>query len=47
MVAEKAAPNRKKIDRPICSPVVSAGSANSTRKTATAKIARVRNCRFR
>ena len=44
---EKTAPTRKKMLRPIFSESVSAGSRNSTKKTTTAKMARVLNWRLR
>jgi hypothetical protein len=45
--AEKPAPTRKKIERPTRTLPLSAGSRNSSRKTSSAKTARVRNCRRR
>ncbi len=47
MIAEKQAPTRKKMDRPIRSLEESAGSAKSTKKARTAKPLRVLNCRAR
>ena len=47
MVAENTAPITKKIDRPICSPMSSAGSTNSRTNTMTTKTPSVRNWRFR
>ena len=47
VMAEKTAPTRKKIERPIRSLVVSAGRRKSTKKTMTAKIAKVLNWRLR
>ena len=46
-VAEKPAPTRKKMERPIRTPQSSAGSASRTKKAMAAKIASVRNCRCR
>jgi hypothetical protein len=46
-MAENKAPTTKKADRPIFSDVVSAGSRNNKPKTRTAKMARVRNWRFK
>jgi hypothetical protein len=46
-MAEKTAPTRKKIERPIRSLVVSAGRRKRTKKTMTAKIASVLNWRLR
>ena len=47
MAAEKPAPTRKKIDRPIRTEVSSAGSTNSSANASAAKTASVLNCRLR
>ena len=47
MAAEKPAPSRKKIERPIRTPMSSAGSASSATKAMAAKMPSVRNWRVR
>jgi hypothetical protein len=47
VVAENPAPSRKKIERPMRSFQLSAGSASSRRKAIPANTDRVRNCRAR
>ena len=47
IVAENSAPTRKKIDRPMLSPMLAAGSAKSSTKTIATKTARVLNWRLR
>ena len=45
--AEKTAPTRKKIDRPILSLVEFAGRINKTKNTKTTKTLKVLNCLFK
>ena len=47
VMPEKTAPTKKNNERPMRSAWVSAGRRNSKKKTRTAKIAKVRNWRFK
>ncbi len=47
MAAEKPAPTRKKMERPMRTLTSSAGSASSTTNATAAKTPSVRNCRCR